>query len=108
MSEKGAQVTKKIEIQVETDPNKLVKYCCGLNILKEGGTEVELKPNSEYPEWLWSLSLDRGPSLDEMQPDTLEYWTRKRAIALRHKNRLSRDQFPKPFIPKKYKNLRPA
>lgn len=106
--EKGAQTQRKIELQVETDPNKLAKFCCGLNILKTGGTEVELKPNSEYPDWLWTLSLDRGPSLDEMKPDTLEYWTRKRRIALRYKNKLMRDRFPQPFIPKTYKNLRPA
>ena len=96
-------------MQVETDPNKLAKFCCGLNIMKTGGSEVELKPDSEYPSWLWELSVEgRGPTLDEMQPNTLEWWTRKRRIALRYKHKLMRDQFPKPFIPKSYKNMRLA
>ena len=94
---------------VETDPKKLVKYCCGLNILKTGGQEVELKPTSEYPEWLWELKIDgKGPSIDEMSPDTLEYWFRKRRIALRHKNKLSRRQYPEPFIPKSVTSMRLA
>ena len=73
--EKKGDLAKKVEMVVETDPKKLVKYCCGLNILKTGGQEVELKPTSEYPEWLWELKIDgKGPSLDEMSKDTLEYW----------------------------------
>lgn len=45
---------KKKEFPVETDPHKLVNYCCGSNIYKEG-EDVKLKPESEYPEWLWSI-----------------------------------------------------
>lgn len=56
--EKGQQVSKKIDLPVETDAQKLVKFCCGLNILKTGGKEVELKPDSEYPSWLWDLHVD--------------------------------------------------
>lgn len=99
---------KKVELPVENDSKKLASYCCGLNILKTGGEEVAIKPDSEYPEWLWSLSLDKGPSLEEMDPDTMEYWARKRRIAIRHKNKLMRNQFPEPFIPKNIKNLRLA
>ena len=84
----------------------MVKYCCGLNILKTGGTEVELKPDSEYPKWLYELSLDKGPDLESMDKNTLEYWTRKRNLALRYKNSLMKKQFPEAFIPKKIKNLK--
>ena len=93
---------------VETDPEKLVKFCCGLNIYKTGGEEVPIKPDAEYPEWLWELTLDRGPTLDEMQPDTLEWWSRKRRIALRYKNKLSRNKYPEPFIPKSITSMKLA
>lgn len=96
-------------MQVETDPEKLAKYCCGLNLLKTGGEEVMLKSDSEYPDWLWSLKIDgKGPSLDELEPDTLAWWLRKRSIALRYKNKLMKNRYPEPFIPKKIKSLRLA
>lgn len=53
---KGGPVVEKSELPVETDAKKLVKFVCGSNILKEG-KDVELKPDSEYPEWLWNLNL---------------------------------------------------
>jgi large subunit ribosomal protein L54 len=93
---------------VESDPEKLATYVCGLNIYKTGGEEVKIKPDAEYPEWLFTLSVDQGPSLNEMDPDTLEYWARKRRVALRHKSKLMKNRFPEPFIPDKVKNLRLA
>ena len=51
----GPIVEKKI-IPVETDPHKLVNFVCGTNLLREGGEDVKLKPDSEYPEWLWTLN----------------------------------------------------
>ena len=101
----GAQAVKKVDLPVETDPEKLAKFCCGLNILKTGGEEVPIKADSEYPEWLWTLSLDKGPDPNEMDPNTIQYWTRKRKIALRFKNKLMKKEFPKPFIPEKVKKL---
>ncbi len=97
-----------MDIPVETDTEKLVQYCCGLNILKTGGEEVPIKADSEYPEWLWELSLDKGPELEDMDQNTMEYWMRKRRIALRFKNKQSRKEFPKPFIPKKVLNMKLA
>ncbi|CAF0793865.1 unnamed protein product [Brachionus calyciflorus] len=104
----GAQQVRKIEIPIETDAKKLANFVCGLNIVKKDGVEVPIKPDSEYPEWLWSLNVDKGPSLEEMQKDTLQYWARKRRLALRHKNKLMKNEFPQPFIPNKIKNLRLA
>jgi large subunit ribosomal protein L54 len=77
-----------------------------LNLLKTGGQEVELKSDSEYPEWLWKLSLAKGPTLEEMEPNTLQWWCRKRRLALRYKNKQMRNQFPQPFLPNSYKKLR--
>lgn len=53
---KGGPVLEKIQIPVETDAKKLIKFVCGSNILKEG-QDVELKPDSEYPDWLWNLNI---------------------------------------------------
>lgn len=51
-------VAEKIVLPVETDTEKLVNYVCGSNILKQG-QDVQLKPDSEYPDWLWSLRLSK-------------------------------------------------
>lgn len=53
---KGGPILEKTELPVETDAQKLVKFVCGSNILKEG-QDIELKPNSEYPDWLWKLNI---------------------------------------------------
>jgi large subunit ribosomal protein L54 len=53
LSKLGPMMEKKI-IPVETDPQKLVNYVCGSNLLKEG-EDIKLKPDDEYPDWLWTL-----------------------------------------------------
>merc|ERR1712127_476898 len=116
----GAKTVQKVQMPVETDAVKLATHCCGLNTLKADGEELALRPDDEYPAWLWELSVNgSGPEPDEMllleneedtkpHKETLEYWARRRRVALRFKNKLSRDEFPKPFIPDKVKNLRLA
>lgn len=49
---------------METDPEKLVNYVCGSNILKQG-QDMKLAADSEYPEWLWNLRL--GIALPHLQ-----------------------------------------
>ncbi|GFG30332.1 hypothetical protein Cfor_01569 [Coptotermes formosanus] len=53
LSKLGPMMEKKV-IPVETDTQKLVNYVCGSNLLKEG-EDVRLKPDDEYPDWLWTL-----------------------------------------------------
>jgi len=53
LSKLGPVMEKKV-IPVETDTQKLVNYVCGSNLLKEG-EDVKLKPDDEYPDWLWTL-----------------------------------------------------
>ncbi|GFR08433.1 39S ribosomal protein L54, mitochondrial [Trichonephila clavata] len=79
----GAAFDKKKRLPVETDPKKLVTYCCGSNIYKEG-EDVKLKEDSEYPDWLWTLRLGPPPPLEEMDPNTKEYWER---LFFLHRNR---------------------
>ena len=109
ITEKGAAgaVIKRKDLPVETSAEKLVKFCCGLNILKTG-EEVPLKSNSEYPEWLWKLKLDGAPKPEEMDPNTLQYWKRKRRIANTYKIKMMKSRFPEPFVPLSVRNMRPA
>ena len=45
-------------LDVETDPVKLVTTVCGSNY-KLDGEDVQLKPDSEYPEWLFTMDIKR-------------------------------------------------
>lgn len=46
-----------MKLPVETDAKRLVTHLCGSNLLAEGGQDIELKPDNEYPEWLWNLHI---------------------------------------------------
>lgn len=82
----GAAVEKRI-LPVETDPKKLVEYAMGVNIYKTG-EEVKLKPDSEYPDWLWNLRTGPPPPLEEMDPNSKQYWRRIRKMGMRRNNKL--------------------
>ncbi|KAL5289093.1 MRPL54 family protein [Megaselia abdita] len=82
-------VAEKKEIPVETDSNKLVNYVCGSNIMKTG-QDVKIKPDSEYPAWLWEINYSRVIPLEELDPNTKQYWRRLRKTALRRNNQLAK------------------
>ncbi|XP_063982371.1 large ribosomal subunit protein mL54 [Diachasmimorpha longicaudata] len=84
-SKKSLTGPGKIILPVETDAHKLVNYVCGSNIYKEG-EDVKLKPESEYPDWLWTIWTDNPPKLEELDPNTKAYWRRLRTIAQRRNN----------------------
>ncbi|XP_031784478.1 39S ribosomal protein L54, mitochondrial [Nasonia vitripennis] len=84
---KGTTVEKKL-LPVETDVNKLVTYCCGTNLRKEGGEDVKLKPDEEYPDWLWTIRTGPAPKLEELDPNTKEYWKRLRREGIKRDNKL--------------------
>jgi Mitochondrial ribosomal protein L37 len=52
---KLGSATEKLVLSAETDTQKLHDYVCGSNLLKEGGEEIKIQPDSEYPDWLWTL-----------------------------------------------------
>lgn len=85
---KGGPTIEKRILPVETDVNKLVKFVCGSNIYKTG-EDIELKPDSEYPEWLWTLRTGPPPTLDELDPNSKEYWLLVRKFGRRRKNKLA-------------------
>ncbi|ODN02276.1 39S ribosomal protein L54, mitochondrial [Orchesella cincta] len=75
----GPMLEKKV-LPVETDTTKLVNYCCGSNFMKEG-EDIRLGDDSEYPDWLWTMNTGGMPTLDQLDPDTEEYWERVKQIA---------------------------
>ncbi|KAH9508571.1 39S ribosomal protein L54, mitochondrial [Bulinus truncatus] len=88
VSKVGAQAAKKTRPEVETDPEKLLKYCCGANIYIDG-KDPELKPDSEYPDWLWNLRVERcAPNLSELDSDTPAFWKRLARLNHVHNSRI--------------------
>lgn len=83
------QVLEKKVLPVETDPYKLINFVCGSNILKEG-KDIEVKPDSEYPDWLWNIRTGPPPKLEELDPNTRIYWRKVRKTGLRRHNLLSK------------------
>lgn len=83
----GPVVEKKV-LPVETDANKLVNFACGTNIFKTG-EDIQLKPDSEYPEWLWNIRTGDPKPLEELDPNSKEYWRRIRKMAMRRNNKLA-------------------
>uniref|UniRef100_T1JHA5 Large ribosomal subunit protein mL54 n=1 Tax=Strigamia maritima TaxID=126957 RepID=T1JHA5_STRMM len=87
---KGGPMTlfEKKKLPVETDAKKLVEYVCGSNIYKEG-TDIKIGPDSEYPDWLWTLHIDKALPLNQLDPerDNFYYW--KRVHRINKKRRLA-------------------
>ncbi|KAL7052541.1 hypothetical protein ACKWTF_004901 [Chironomus riparius] len=77
----GAVVEKKV-MPVVTDPKRLVNYCCGSNYFVEG-EDVKIKPDNEYPDWLWTLHTGKPKTLDELDPNTKQYWRKLRSDGLK-------------------------
>lgn len=80
-----------ITIPVETDINKLITYVCGSNIYKKG-EDIILKPDSEYPEWLWNIKLEPR-KLSDLDPNTKQYWRYVRRQALIRNNQMSKYKY---------------
>ncbi|XP_064621094.1 large ribosomal subunit protein mL54-like [Lineus longissimus] len=82
------QPVEKKELEVETDPEKLVNYCCGANYFK-AGEDPKIKPDEEYPDWLWELRTERRPiPLEELDQDDPYYWRRLRKMHFRRATQL--------------------
>ncbi|XP_055969198.1 large ribosomal subunit protein mL54 [Sorex fumeus] len=74
-----------------TDPARLTTHAMGVNIYK-GGEDVALKPDSEYPEWLFQMNLGPPKTLEELDPESREYWRLLRKQNIWRNNRLSKSR----------------
>ena len=76
----------RIQVTYSTDNTNFPTTCPGINYMKDG-KDLDLKPDSEYPDWLWTLG---GPKKDfkDMSPeiDGVAYYRREKKIKLREKN----------------------
>uniref|UniRef100_A0A8D0FRJ7 Large ribosomal subunit protein mL54 n=1 Tax=Strix occidentalis caurina TaxID=311401 RepID=A0A8D0FRJ7_STROC len=75
--------------EVCTDPALLATYAMGVNYLKDS-PEVALKPDSEYPDWLFKIHLGPPKKLEELDPNSIEYWRRLRKYNTWHLNKLKK------------------
>ncbi|XP_017771669.1 PREDICTED: 39S ribosomal protein L54, mitochondrial [Nicrophorus vespilloides] len=87
MGKMGPAVEKKV-LPVETDPKKLVSIVCGSNIFKTG-EDVKIRPMEEYPDWLWNLRTGPAPPLEELDPESKQYWRKLKKLAMKRNNKLS-------------------
>ncbi|XP_069820640.1 large ribosomal subunit protein mL54 [Dendropsophus ebraccatus] len=78
---KGPEVCK--------DPSILTTHAMGVNIYKSG-SDVKLKDDSQYPEWLFQVDLRPPKSLEERCPQTTEYWKLLRKLHMWRTNRLAK------------------
>ena len=76
-------LTQRQHLTVEKDPIKLCTEVCGANYFKTG-ENPKIKPDSEYPDWLFELRTDWEPVPLEEETDAFKYW--ERVIAM-HKRR---------------------
>nr|XP_002125406.1 39S ribosomal protein L54, mitochondrial [Ciona intestinalis] len=87
---KGSKAKVLVEIPKPIRDTKLLQTrCCGLNKYIEGEDPV-LKPDHEYPEWLWTIHTGKPKTFADMDPDTKEYW-----YALKLANRKQRNKAKK-------------
>lgn len=89
---KGSMATEALkDPEVCTDPARLTTHAMGVNIYKEG-QDVALKPDSEYPEWLFQMNLGPPKKLEELEPESREYWRLLRKQNIWRHNRLSKNK----------------
>ncbi|KAL1514065.1 hypothetical protein ABEB36_003388 [Hypothenemus hampei] len=84
---KAGPVSEKKVLPVETDPERLVSYCCGSNIYVTG-EDVKLAPDCEYPDWLWNIRTGPPPPLESLDPNSKDYWRRIKKLAIKRQNEL--------------------
>ena len=61
-------------IDLPKDASSLSKYCIGSQVYKDQPDPEILPDSSSYPDWLWSIRTNGPPLLEELDPNTLEYW----------------------------------
>ncbi len=71
----GKKKEVEVEEEIDIDPEVLKNFCVGLNYFKSG-EEIPLKPDNEYPDWIWT-HLDSVENYDVI-PTGLEKAVRRK------------------------------
>jgi Mitochondrial ribosomal protein L37 len=61
-----------------------------LDVSKYFHFNFQIKPDSEYPDWLWTVHTGPPKTLEELDPETKAYWRRLRTAACRRNNQLQK------------------
>ncbi|XP_067410278.1 large ribosomal subunit protein mL54 [Emydura macquarii macquarii] len=77
--------------EVCKDPVMLTTHAIGVNYYKEG-PEVALKDDAEYPHWLFQMHLGPPKKLEELDPETPQYWRHLRKQNTKLRNKLSKNK----------------
>jgi large subunit ribosomal protein L54 len=52
--------------------------------------EFQLKPKEEYPDWLWTINVGKPLTLEQLDPETKQYWRKLRKLGLKRNNQLAK------------------
>lgn len=77
--------------ELVTDPATLANFAVGVNYLQDAPM-VPLRPDAEYPEWLFQMHLGPPKKLQELDPDALQYWRRLRKHNSWQRNKLKKSR----------------
>jgi len=89
--EKGGKKGKKAAAVAVKEPEPirdttlLTTRCCGANKFVEGEDPI-LKADEEYPDWLWTIHTGPPKRVEDMDPNTREYWYKLRRENLIQRN----------------------
>eukprot|EP00252_Welwitschia_mirabilis_P006123 TRINITY_DN16856_c0_g1_i1.p1 TRINITY_DN16856_c0_g1~~TRINITY_DN16856_c0_g1_i1.p1 ORF type:complete len:131 (+),score=14.17 TRINITY_DN16856_c0_g1_i1:19-411(+) len=87
--DKGGGKTAAATAEPTLSKEVISKTVVGANINKEG-SDPAIKPDSEYPDWLWTL-LDKEPSLSSLKRKphyTMSYYELNRLVTLENRRRI--------------------
>ncbi len=83
--------SKKRDSPAKTLPPIDPTVCNGINILKTG-SDPPLRPDAEYPDWLWGLidGANTPPKPSQLSQDSKEYWRRYNKVKAHKNNELQK------------------
>ena len=80
------------EEEVKSSDEQPEKLCKGINYFKDG-KDPPLLPDSEYPDWLWTMTeAQKNTDLRLSNPEHVEQWRRMNKMNRRQENETKKQQ----------------